>query len=166
MEVQPGHEQVRVPETAGRNTLKLACCAERLDEGVAGVWRRKTSLWNELGEIPTECPWIKNRSEGLQSRHHALGKKRARVVTCGNMIQRCQDGSHPRAKVDNYAGGVDGTVLRCLFRKSAEEAWTIAATDVHAVLLAPKRDSQLMVGVPPRALVDAKVVPESERWIV
>ena len=95
-----------------------------------------------------------------------FGRKGARVVICGNMVQGMKE-DRTQSKLDRYAGGIDGTVLRYLFRNSAEESWTLAATDVKtAFLLAPKRETNLMVVVPPRALVDAGVIPATERWIV
>ena len=72
-----------------------------------------------------------------------------------------------QAKADRYAGGIDGTVLRCLFRKSSQEKWQIASTDVKtAFLLAPKRETKMMVVIPPKVAVEAGVVDPDERWIV
>ena len=90
---------------------------------------------------------------GLQcNNRHIFEAKRGREVLFGN-----------------YTGGADATLLRCLFRKAAHEAWTLGSIDVKtAFLLAPRQKAKesLLVAVPPRVLVEAGIVKESGRWII
>ena len=68
-----------------------------------------------------------------------------------------------------YAGGADGTTIRCLLRKAAATSWEIATCDVKtAFLLAPREDSsrRLVVVKPPRILVEAGIVGPRELWRV
>ena len=66
---------------------------------------------------------------------------------------------------------VGQTPLCCgvFFRKAANESWTLGSIDVKtAFLLAPRQRAKesLLVAVPPRVLVEAGIVTESERWII
>ena len=101
------------------------------------------------------------------------GKKRARIVVCGNRLEAL-DGSGAatsgKEEAQNlYAGGADGTTIRCLLRKAAAMSWGIATCDVKtAFLLAPREDSsrRLVVVKPPRILVEAGIVGPQELWRV
>ena len=101
------------------------------------------------------------------------GKKRARIVVCGNRLEAL-DGSGAatsgKEEAQNlYAGGADGTTIRCLLRKAAAMNWEIATCDVKtAFLLAPREDSsrRLVVVKPPRILVEAGIVGPQELWRV
>ena len=89
------------------------------------------------------------------------GKKRSRIVLCGNLVEdtsvksRTQDADPQTEKGDcgsrqsgrsfeHYASGIDGSSLRCALRKAAQEQWAIGITDVSsAFLLAPRKSSRL-----------------------
>ena len=103
--------------------------------------------------------------------------KKARVVVCGNRLERVTNVEEGAAKDESaqasfspystYAGGADGALLRCLVKKAACEKWDVASLDVAtAFLLAPRRESerQLLVMRPPRILVDAGLYAADELW--
>ena len=101
------------------------------------------------------------------------GKKRARIVVCGNRLEALDgSGTASSGKEESqnlYAGGADGTTIRCLLRKAAAMSWEIATCDVKtAFLLAPREDSsrRLVVVKPPRILVEAGIVGPRELWRV
>ena len=105
------------------------------------------------------------------------GRRKVRVVICGNLLEKIhqgqEDGGQKSAGGDEtsrfaqYAGGVDGTTLRCVLRKSAANDWAIATTDVRtAFLLAPRQNRRLLVCHPPRVLIEAGLCTPTERWVV
>ena len=74
------------------------------------------------------------------------GKKRSRIVLCGNLVEdtarRCGP-SHTMKEekqvtttagksFELYASGIDGGSLRCALRKAAYEQWSIGITDVSS----------------------------------
>ena len=100
------------------------------------------------------------------------GRRKARIVICGNRIEKA-DGGQQSVEVEKsspfstYAGGADGTLLRCLTRKAAAEDWTVASLDVAtAFLLAPRRAASqfLLIMKPPRILIEAGVCDEGDLW--
>ena len=100
------------------------------------------------------------------------GRRKARIVICGNRIEKA-DGGQQSVEVEKsspfstYAGGADGTLLRCLTRKAAAEDWTVASLDVAtAFLLAPRRAASqcLLIMKPPRILVEAGICDEGDLW--
>ena len=93
------------------------------------------------------------------------GKRRARIVICGNRIEaKNPDGQFaaeglPGGPGDslfaNYAGGADGVLLRALLRKTGAKKWQCATVEVKtAFLLAPRReaDTKLLTMRPPKIL--------------
>ena len=101
------------------------------------------------------------------------GKKRARIVVRGNRLEAMGGGGGDHQVKEEphnlYAGGADGTTIRCLLRKAAAMNWEIATCDVKtAFLLAPREDSdrKLVVVKPPRILVEAGIVGPRELWRV
>eukprot|EP00435_Cladocopium_sp_Y103_P019512 s4008_g4.t1 len=105
-----------------------------------------------------------------------LGRKKARIVVCGNRLEKVSTGGSGEQGADEknqgdpystYAGGADGTLLRCLVRKASVEDWCIASLDVAtAFLLAPRQNSstQLLVMRPPKVLIEAGLCGEDELW--
>eukprot|EP00435_Cladocopium_sp_Y103_P030054 s3183_g7.t1 len=105
-----------------------------------------------------------------------LNQKKARIVVCGNRLEKVSTGgsgelgSEEKNQGDpysTYAGGADGTLLRCLVRKASVEDWCIASLDVAtAFLLAPRQSSarQLLVMRPPKVLIEAGLCGEDELW--
>ena len=99
------------------------------------------------------------------------GRKKARLVLCGNMIQSATGApvttSRESLGSPLYAGGLDGVALRAVLRKAAACDWSIASTDVRtAFLLAPRQSSRLLVVRPPQLLVDYNLASRDERWVV
>ena len=91
-------------------------------------------------------------------------------MICGNLLTDGNGESSKSAvdKKENYAGGIDGTALRCVLRKTAHERWDLATVDVKcAFLLAPRQEKRrVLITRPPKVLVEAGIVPASERWLV
>ena len=107
------------------------------------------------------------------------GRRKVRVVICGNLLEKLhrvpgsddvegrRHGDDESSRFAQYAGGVDGTTLRCVLRKSAAHQWAIGTTDVRtAFLLAPRQNSRLLVCHPPRVLIEAGLCTSTERWVV
>ena len=104
------------------------------------------------------------------------GRLRARVVICGNHLTKVNEESNNSAgetqpKDSNpfslYAGGADGTTLRCLMKCAAENSWSVGTVDIKtAFLLAPRPDEQerLLVARPPKVLVEAGICDAAELW--
>ncbi|CAK9056938.1 unnamed protein product [Durusdinium trenchii] len=104
------------------------------------------------------------------------GRLRARVVICGNHLTKVNEESNNSAgetqpKDSNpfslYAGGADGTTLRCLMKCAAENSWSVGTVDVKtAFLLAPRPDEQerLLVARPPKVLIEAGICDAAELW--
>ena len=111
-----------------------------------------------------------------------FGKHRAaRMVICGNRVEladpeqankKSQEPEREEGRevlFGNYAGGADATLLRCLFRKTAHERWTLGSVDVKTAFLLAHRQrakESVLVAIPPRVLVEAGIVKENERWII
>ena len=111
------------------------------------------------------------------------GRKKARLVVCGNRVEPSGDQQlkmseenqeesfseyrNKGKKYDTYAGGVDGTSVRAVLRKAGGMKWSCAGIDVKtAFLLAPRRGEGLLVVKPPKILVQAGIVKETEWWQV
>jgi len=104
------------------------------------------------------------------------GRKKARVVVCGNRLERVGSGGEDLTKegaqsstspYSTHAGGAGGALLRCLIKKAPCENWSVASLDVAtASLLAPRWESerQLLVMKPPKVLVDAGICGGYELW--
>lgn len=73
------------------------------------------------------------------------GKRRARIVICGNRIgaknpdsQQVTEGFHGGpgdSLFANYAGGADGVLLRAMLRKTGAKKWHCATVDVKTAFL-------------------------------
>ena len=104
------------------------------------------------------------------------GRKKARVVVCGNRLERVGSGGEDLTKegaqsstspYSTHAGGAGGALLRCLIKKAPCENWSVASLDVAtASLLAPRWESerQLLVMKPRKVLVDAGICGGYELW--
>ena len=75
------------------------------------------------------------------------GKRRARVVVCGNLVMGV-DGKPPQSpEHSTYAEGADATTIRALLRKSAHERWDIGVVDIKTAIFAgPKTEHQSNAG--------------------
>ena len=96
---------------------------------------------------------------GVFSRKAGAGKRKSRIVCCGNyMADRSAD--------ELYASGADSTQVSIL-RKAALESWHILSLDIRsAFLLAPTSQDELIIVQPPRILYDAGLIDHDEVWVV
>ena len=112
------------------------------------------------------------------------GKKRARIVGCGNYLDLNGKGEDKSTSLSSpvtakaydrknlYANGLDSDALRIMLRFAAGQPnWTAMCTDVKtAFLLAPARQKgeakRKVVLVPPKAVVRAGLLQEWERLLV
>ena len=97
----------------------------------------------------------------VHTRKAPVGKRRSRIVACGNyMVDQLHDES-------TSAGGIDSISIRLLTRLSSEWGWKIGSVDVKGAFLnAPRRatSQKVTLVVPPRLLVDLKLVAPDEYW--
>ena len=93
-----------------------------------------------------------------------LGRRKARICICGNLLQADQNGKNP----ENYAGGADSLTLRIALRQAALRSWSVATCDVRtAFLWAPRRKSSRTITTrPPKVVIQAGLATEDEVWIV
>ena len=104
------------------------------------------------------------------------GVRKTRIVVCGNLIEDVgsskaspEDGRPEAGAHALYAGGLDGTALRCALRLTGGRGWHAATTDVRtAFLLAPRKEAEhsLLVVRPPAILREAGLATEKERWVI
>ena len=89
------------------------------------------------------------------------GKRKARLVACGNMA--CQQS-------DNIsAGGLDTIAVRTMICEAAQQQWCLATCDVKtAFLQAPRRegDGKMTIITPPAAAKGVLQHGDEERWVV
>ena len=89
------------------------------------------------------------------------GKRKARLVACGNMA--CQQS-------DNIsAGGLDTIAIRTMICEAAQQQWCLATCDVKtAFLQAPRRegDGKITIITPPAAAKGVLQHGDEERWVV
>ena len=89
------------------------------------------------------------------------GKRKARLVACGNMA--CQQS-------DNIsAGGLDTIAIRTMICEAAQQQWCLATCDVKtAFLQAPRRegDGKMTIITPPAAAKGVLQHGDEERWVV
>lgn len=97
---------------------------------------------------------------GVFTRKAGDGRRRARIVCCGNYMES-------RTGQEVYATGADSTQLRATLRVASMENWDCLTLDVKsAFLLAPKAQGDLVIVKPPRILVDAQLAQPGEHWVV
>ena len=87
----------------------------------------------------------------------AGGKKKARIVACGNFTAK-------DSQEELYAGTGDAVTVRYLLKRAVEEDWEGMTVDVKAAFLnTPWDDSEVLVR-PPGILVRMKLVEEGTLW--
>ena len=97
---------------------------------------------------------------GVFTRKAGDGRRRARIVCCGNYME-------PRAGDEVYATGADSTQLRAILRVAALHQWECLSLDVKsAFLLAPKAQGETVIVKPPRILEEAGLAKPGEHWLV
>ena len=106
------------------------------------------------------------------------GKRRTRIVACGNLVTSSVQSSgaadasetnfgNQKKSADTYAAGVEGSVMRATLRTCAARGFSGATTDVKiAFLLAPRRGKGKLVVRPPRILVEAGLISSDELRLV
>ena len=97
---------------------------------------------------------------GVFTRKAGDGRRRARIVCCGNYME-------PRAGDEVYATGADSTQLRAILRVAALRQWECLSLDVKsAFLLAPKAQGETVIVKPPKILEEAGLAKPGEHWLV
>ena len=97
---------------------------------------------------------------GVFTRKAGDGRRRARIVCCGNYMES-------RSGEEVYATGADSTQLRAILRVAALQDWHCLSLDVKsAFLLAPKAQGELVIVKPPRILVEAALAKPDEHWVI
>ncbi len=86
------------------------------------------------------------------------GKKKARVVACGNFTNK-------DAQDDLYASTGDAVVLRILMKKASEEGWRGASLDVKTAFLNTPWDDMGVSVRPPNILIKMGLVEEDTLWL-
>ena len=97
-------------------------------------------------------------------------------IICGNQ-EPARNESPLERKLATYAGGVDLRLLRLLIAEAVAQQYTVAAVDIATAFLnAPARPrnlqaaasgkQQVIIGIPPRALVRKGVVKQGTLWRV
>ena len=116
---------------------------------------RRMEEARQVGKLVEVIP-----AKGVFTRKAGSGKRKTRVVACGNCMSE-------RETADLYAAGLDATQLRCILKESTLQNWEIGVCDIRtAFLLAPTSQSELIVIQPSRILIDCGVIPEGTMWIV
>eukprot|EP00913_Durusdinium_trenchii_P001700 g1572.t1 len=97
---------------------------------------------------------------GVFTRKAGDGRRRARIVCCGNYMES-------RSGEEVYATGADSTQLSTMLRVASLQNWHCLSLDVKsAFLLAPKAQGELVIVKPPRILVDAALAKSDEHWVI
>ena len=163
-------------------TVGLADVRNNMAEWEGAIRKELTSLFEttkalrrttvkELSDLPGVSEMEQAPMKLVATVKAPDGRKKARLVLCGNLIQSSTGDQVAAAKdplgCPLYAGGLDGVALRTVLRKAAAEGWSIAGTDVStAFLLAPRQSNRLLVVRPPQLLVDHQLATKEERWVV
>ena len=97
---------------------------------------------------------------GVFTRKAGDGRRRARIVCCGNYMES-------RTGDEVYASGADATQLRATLRVASLHNWQCLSLDVKsAFLLAPKAQGELVIVRPPKILVEASLAQPGEHWVI
>ena len=164
-------------------TVPLAAVKQNLDDWIGPIKAEYDQLVSESRAVKPVTLQELEKMPGYQSMELAPsklvttvkaphGKHKARIVICGNLVTSAQ-GDKPKEQVDRselYAGGADATAIRCMVRKTAmTDGWDMGVLDIKGAFpLAPRRREQdcLMMTVPPKVLVQAKICSADERWLI
>ena len=103
-------------------------------------------------------------------------RKKCRIVLCGNQ-EPARDESPLERKLATYAGGVDLGLLRLLIAEAVAQQYSMVAFDIATAFLnAPARPrnlqaaasgkQQVIIGIPPRALVRKGIIRQDTLWRV
>ena len=99
------------------------------------------------------------------TRKAGVGKRRFRAVVCGNHLPSDAE-THG---LSTFASGVESISVRAAAALASRKGWSVSGLDIRTAFLnAPARASSKMrlVVRPPRLLVDLKLIPGDERWLV
>ena len=95
----------------------------------------------------------------LCSRKAPCGRRKARIVGCGNF-------GTPDETVTTSTGGIDAVALRVLMMVASQRGWTCGSTDIKSAFLqAPKRSAHRVTLVkPPQLVTQLGIVPPGTMW--
>ena len=96
----------------------------------------------------------------LCSRKAPCGRRKARIVGCGNF-------GTPDETVTTSTGGIDAVALRVLMMVASQRGWTCGSTDIKSAFLqAPKRSAAHRVTLvkPPQLVTQLGIVPPGTMW--
>ena len=97
---------------------------------------------------------------GVFTRKAGDGRRRARIVCCGNHMES-------RTGEEVYASGADATQLRSTLRVASLRDWQCLSLDVKsAFLLAPKAQGELVIVKPLKILAEAALAQPDEHWVI
>ena len=116
-------------------------------------------------ELQQRCPTLIVVPSKLVITRKAGGRRKVRIVACGNYIEKGQE------EDSLYAGGGDATALRACLSKTVQADWLAATLDIktaflNAMLPGEGADDEVVVILqPPRLLVKLKYVQPDEFWV-
>ena len=96
----------------------------------------------------------------LRSRKAPCGRRKARIVGCGNFAT-------PDETVTTSTGGIDAVALRVVMMVASRRGWTCGSTDIKSAFLqAPKRSPahRATLAKPPQLVVQLGIVPPGTMW--
>ncbi|CAE7205329.1 GIP [Symbiodinium sp. CCMP2592] len=139
---------------------------------LARTTEEEIQRWVEEGAEVTRIP-----SKTVYTRKAVSGRRKCRIVLCGNALPANLDESSLDRRLATYAGGVDISLLRVLLAEAVEHRYHLAVWDISTAFLnAPSRPrdlkaahrgkTQIVIAAPPRQLVRRKLIPSHELWRV
>ena len=96
----------------------------------------------------------------LRSRKAPCGRRKARIVGCGNF-------GAPDETVTTSTGGIDAVALRVLMMVASQREWTCGSTDIKSAFLqAPKRSAahRVTLAKPPQLVAQLGIAPPGTMW--
>ena len=125
----------------------------------------RVRTWLDNGEDVEILPGRGVASEKPPEQPHLGPKKKYRAIICGNY----QRYSERREAESLYAGGADSLSIRLALRYAGLQTWGASSTDVKTAFLNANLDEaepKYLICNPPRAMVQAGVVPAGTKWWV
>ena len=124
---------------------------EIIKETTSALWKEAVDKGIRVERIP---------SMGVYTRKAGAGKRKARIIGCGNYMES-------RRAEDVYASGLDSAQLRAVLRKASLCSWTVASVDIRSAFLnASSSQTQLVIVDPPRLLFEMNILPPGTLWYV
>ena len=147
----------------------LPLWTEAIEAELASLFEKKGALrripWQEREQIKKDHPEVLPLPAKLVVTRKAGGKRKVRIVACGNYADR-------REGEELYASGSDCISLRLALRKAVSLGWEGATADVRTAFLnAPlsgtaEEDPDYIVLIsPPRLLIRLGFAKPDETWV-